>query len=256
MKNYFIYSILILLVGIASCKSDDDNECCDPSNPECPNYDACYGVLPTTAEFKFLDQLGFGSNMEWREEPFFYGGDIKFSASDQEADSYIWYLGVDTFTGSSEKILNIGNLPNGTYGAALVIEKTPNTECYPNDTGRDSLYQTFTKIDYCDVLVFGKFRGVRNEEADSIDIEILNADPNSGVPCPPSGGYIFSMNLLNNEDTLIAPSGPFSYSKLYIDGNGSGDPKGSLTIDIVTSSVNFNYRLNNVDYIFTGRKLY
>lgn len=259
MKNYF-YSIKLIfilasLVSVTSCDSDDENECCDPSNPECSNYDPCYGSNPTSADFKFLDELGFGSEMEWREEPFFYGGNIKFSAVDQDADSYTWYLGVDTFTNVSEKTLNIGDLPNGTYGASLVVEKTPNNGCFPNDTGRDSLYQTFTKIDYCDVLVFGKFRGVKNQEQDSIDIEIINADPNSGVPCPASGGYIFSVNLLNNGDTILAPSGPFSYSKLFIDGSGSGDPKGVMTINLENSIVNFTYRLNNIDHSFIGRKL-
>ena len=47
MKKF--YYLLILALLWAGCKEDDEEECFDPTNPECSNYDPCYGNEPTAA---------------------------------------------------------------------------------------------------------------------------------------------------------------------------------------------------------------
>ena len=207
-----------------------------------------------TADFKMYARYGIGPDAEWVEEPKYSGSPIRFVADEQEADSYTWYLGLDTITGVSDLQRTINDLPPGMYSAALVVEKTPNLDCFPNDDGRDSLYQTFEKIEICDQLSFGKFKGLRNGvDQDSVIIETFFADPITYEMCI-QGSYFITTNLLGSNDTI--PAGGYgTYSHLFLAGDGSAQPRGELVVDKSTLEVEFNYELDNAEYSFNGIKI-
>jgi len=50
MKQLFYYSMIFLTVAVTSCKEDEEDQCCDPTNPECVNYNPCWDVEEPTAE--------------------------------------------------------------------------------------------------------------------------------------------------------------------------------------------------------------
>ena len=98
MNKVFFYSILFLFVTVTSCKEDDEDQCCDPTNPECANYDPCFGNEPT-AEFKMRGtSVGFpvSENLvaEWCDTIFNSG--VEFMADMEDADVYEWYIGTET----------------------------------------------------------------------------------------------------------------------------------------------------------------
>lgn len=74
-----------LILGVAACDTDDDNSCCDPTNPECPNYDPCYGQSPVTAEFNIYDEIfvsgPFAGN--WYQDSVLYAGNVNLQRYNQ-----------------------------------------------------------------------------------------------------------------------------------------------------------------------------
>lgn len=245
--------MLGLAVLVQCCKPKET--CTDPSNPDCENYDPCWGQAPVSAEFEFLAQYGVADNAVWIPETKFVGSPVRFSAKDKNADAYTWYLGVDTISGTDEVELGINNLLYGSYSAALVLEKSPNFVCFPEDDGRDSLMLYFEKVEFCDALNLGKFRGLTTKVSqDSIDIEIQMVHFNTGEICH-EASMPRLINVLGNQDTIFTQGGYSTYSRKFFAGNGSGDLRGEIIVDEETWSTTFNYRLGSVDYEFIGRKL-
>jgi hypothetical protein len=253
MNKYFFYSMLFLFAAVTGCKEDDEDQCCDPTNPECVNYDPCFGETETTAAFKFFARYGLGEDAEWVEETKFIGSPILFAAEDTTADSYTWYLGIDTFTNVTQVQRTISQLANGSYPASLVVEKTPNLDCFPLDDGRDSLYMEFEVVDRCEALTYGKFRGMRQGvDNDSIDIEIYLADFNTGEPCVENSTTFF-VNCAGQNDT-VAGSGIGTYSRTRFTSGGFGYPDGEIIVS-ADLSVEFDYEFFNINYSFRGRKI-
>lgn len=92
------FPLLFIASIAAGCVGDDENTCCDPSNPECPNYDPCYNIEPT-ADFKMRGtSVAFMTpenlQAEWCDTIFNSG--VEFKAEMENADSYEWYIGDET----------------------------------------------------------------------------------------------------------------------------------------------------------------
>lgn len=245
--------LLIITIIWAGCKKDEE-ECCDPTNPECPNYDPCYGENEVSAAFKFYARYGIGESAEWVEETKFIGSPILFAADDTTADAYTWYLGIDTFTNVTQVQRTISQLPNGSYPASLVVEKSPNLNCFPMDDGRDSLYMEFETVDFCEAQAFGIFKGIRQGvDTDSIDIEIYFADFNTGEPCTDNATPFF-VNFAGENDTVAGSIGATTFSRMFLDGGGFGSPRGEVIVQD-DETIILDYEFWDVNYSFRGRKI-
>ena len=252
----FLVMVCITLFTISCKKKDEKKECYDAGNPDCVNYDPCLDQMPTSADFTISGQLGTGIHMNtFIEDEVFVGRDLKFSAVDKNASSYIWYLGVDTIENETELIRGIHNLPNGTYFAALVVEKEPNLYCFPMDTGRDSIYKEFTKIHWCDLIFNGSYRGSwDNAPNDTAEVSLVFSDPffQEG-PC---GGYtLFGINLSGEHDTVDVYTQGYVNDHVIFGGDSFASPQGFATINKETMEVYMEYRYLNQDYTFRGKKI-
>ncbi len=138
MKKVLFLFCCFLLIGssllLEQCKC---NKCEDPSNPECSNYDPCYGVAKTSADFKIEERTG----SYWVEtDTVARYSSVRFTAL-QDAESYRWLIGADEF---NEKSFTLSNFPyNSWIGVTLIVKRTPNKTCYPNDNGIDTVYRRF-----------------------------------------------------------------------------------------------------------------
>ena len=95
IKTLLLMGAVVLLTQC--CKPDDT--CSDPSNPECENYDPCYGIEEPTAAFKMRGtSVGFpvSENLvaEWCDTIFNSG--VEFMADMEDASTYEWYIGTET----------------------------------------------------------------------------------------------------------------------------------------------------------------
>ena len=105
MKKLMLHAgIAVMLTfaisGLQSCKK----KCYDRNNPECENYNPCFGVARPTADFKIRQWSHWGTE-EYPNPPEFcdtiLGSDAKFIANYAEGSSYSWKVGTDIriFTG-------------------------------------------------------------------------------------------------------------------------------------------------------------
>lgn len=150
----FLLLILIIsgLLTVQSCKK----ECHDKSNPDCENYDPCYGKSRTSADFT-ISEVVSGFPNETGEV--WHNSYVQFT-SKQDFDSYQWVIGTnkDTFY---TKTCGLRDFPEGqTIQVRLIGKRTPNTKCFPDDDGIDTVYKSF-KVTAGDSLlpILGEYEG-------------------------------------------------------------------------------------------------
>lgn len=264
MKTNKLFQTVLLMVGLMllaqCCKPDPDPPtpppCTDQTNPDCPNYDPCYGEHPVTADFKMYDDIFTGGPFAgtWYEDSVLFKGNIKFEAFEDSA-YYKWYLGQEVLEGYGDSIVTkgISNLDPGTYDAALVVEKAPNLMCFPDDDGRDSIYKTFTIVDRCDLLVINKYKGVFNSAPeDSLVIEFYFMNPNTKEPDCDSyelGG----INLKGENDTTFI-SNQIGIVNHYMEFAGAvyTSPQGFFEV-FPDNTCHAEYLLRGENYVFNGK---
>lgn len=266
MKRFRYIQTVFVAMGLVlvfySCCRDDDNTCSDPTNPECENYDPCYGKIPTTAEFTIAQQyLGAGPNADiYFEDDTVTGGTLKFIAKEQEGATYTWILGIDTIVGGYEITKPLGVLPEGSYSNSLIVTKQADTICFPNDEGIAQFNRSFIKINGCDRVIFGRYFGVFSKSpTDSVEIELIASSSYTHVqPChiPSNEGGIFSVNFNLNGDTIrLKRYGLVNKRMSFKSEFQIGVPDGEIIYDSYKDQVTAIYSIDDVDYHFTGRKL-
>jgi hypothetical protein len=139
MKLFRYLSYMVIFLS-QSCK----DKCNDPGNPECQNYNPCFGKSETSAEFIVEeDLLGFGLEGIWYKADSItpsFNNSVRFSALNN-ADSFIWTIGGGVYNTKSV-VLN-SFIPNSTVEITLIVfNKNPNVLCFPNDDGKDTFVRT------------------------------------------------------------------------------------------------------------------
>ncbi len=172
LKIVFILTITLSLVTMESCKREEP--CCDASNPECPNYDPCYGKEHPSAKFDmaYANNL-FPSPIYWPDSVFRGNGNLHFVSLEENLEvGHRWYVGSEIIEGVSAVTRRFEDVPRpATIEITHVIEYEPNLSCHPNDDGYDSVIQSFDLINRrSELLTIGTFRGIRGNETDSFEI--------------------------------------------------------------------------------------
>lgn len=253
--------LVVFAISIYSCRKDNDEECCDPTNPECPNYDPCYGVEEPSAEFFIEDGVrdGFTNEFFWRSEGSgpFKGAEIRFRSPFTSAEfEHTWYIGSDVFSDQSV-IVDFSEVPRPSQiTVSHVLEFPIDSTCYPLSPGRDSVSISFSLINYLEeLLVFGKtFRGVTEVEPDSFDVRFRALRPD-GTPAAWSDldqeVEFIRVNMHNEGDSIQLGSPRASNTFLSF---GELGRFGNIEIDSLTHEVTMEYQWDDLEeYTFTGR---
>ena len=143
MKNILVLSFLaVMLIVSSSCEN-----CEDPSDPLCDNYDPCFEVEPTQSDFTI--SLGYtspGFEIFFESDTVLYGS-IYFKSNVEDAISYKWTVGTDTRTWDTPDLSLLfddddsSSLRNNPVSVTLVVERQPN-DCFLDDDDID----TITKV--------------------------------------------------------------------------------------------------------------
>ena len=197
LKTIFFLGV-VLLTTLLACKKEQPemNEAEDP----------CECASEVSADFDILERHTQLASSEIIVTDHVVGAgskQVRFRAKEEDAE-YTWYIGTDIET-DRETFKNFGSQWTGsTIPITLVVKKEPNTICFPEDDGYDSITKTFDIYDVCyePYLLEGTFRMAPENSTDSIDIVIefkeyapwndcLNADitnfDGEGSTCP--GNY-------------------------------------------------------------------
>lgn len=196
----FIMTCCGVLLMAESCK----RECHDKSNPDCENYNPCYGQEPVTAKIE-IGQFFPVANPEFADvsilEDKFIAGYIHFNCPVPNA-TYTWVLGAETIKAQKFERSFDETLPIGTYTVQLIIEKEPNKSCFPTDDGVDTLIKTFELIPPCKTLTMGIFKGVWEGSSDSVLFSIRSININDKKDSCNLYHYQFA-NFWLRQDTIF-----------------------------------------------------
>jgi hypothetical protein len=130
--KYFYYCILVLLVGCQGCKE---------------KIDPCKSLKPVSASFK--TRAAVLNEDDWKGIFLDIPSDTikengEFTADELDAISYTWKVGSGVYQGKKLS-LGFGNLAPGTIvPVKLIVNKTPNKNCFPSDDGIDSVTKNIT----------------------------------------------------------------------------------------------------------------
>ena len=277
-----VFVIACLLLSLPACKEKD---CDDPQNPDCGNYDPCWGKKPVTADFIFGRTTATpepinGVDYPICEDTIFmagaedrrgrdYGVLMKFQALEPNA-KYTWKLGAETINKKEfERWFIKSGLP-GVYQATLIVEKTPDAACFPLDDGKDTITRKFTLMPHYQLPIMGKYKVLFEGSKDSTIIEIQPWEISSStqfrnykIVDSASVQYTTLINFQNKRDTVTHflfdgfPTG----NHIYLFDSPSDHHPHSGKVDLKGSQIAATYHYGAswdgslVKYSFKGRKL-
>jgi hypothetical protein len=272
------FTALALLALFTTCCKDD---CMDPTNPDCDNYDPCYGKTQPSAKFIMEE----GGMREWQNgeqveiyypDSVFQGSGIRFRSELIDNNKYFhrWYVGNLYYENTSETPrISFGNTARPqNITISHVIEYTPDLQCFPDDDGQDSVAQTFRLIaDYRELQTYGKFEGKLSNAGQTFTFEVIPIRSKPGQPIQYWPGYgqitdVMTVNFNNEGDTLYGFVGnevlrmsPFNHHWWFISNvnsfNGKGyiDANGNVEMNYYDNR--FPYPGDTIHYQFNGTKI-
>lgn len=259
MRLFLLLIISVSLLFVVSCKPDKQ-ECHDPSNKDCDNYDPCFGQKPVKAEIILSQRAAAAgwdslSKLYIDEQNVFSRTQIRFHCPLNGA-KYTWTLGAETITSQTFERNFFSPVPFGTYSVKLVVEKTPNKQCFPGDDGVDTFIKTFQILPVCSLAMNGVFKGKwDNIIGDSALISLRVFDNQTYKDSCDYGVYRLT-NLKGTKDTLATSDGVIANAEWVNYDEGSqilGNAKFKLYIE--TNKVVFDYYIGTKRYLFRGRKI-
>jgi hypothetical protein len=226
----FSYKLLIVVLAsfafvLNSCKEDcPETKCQDPSNPECENYDPCYGKVPLKASFRITKGTGGSVNYTYADtfpngESYFQEsavfsrtGFFHFLADTIPGAKYTWYLGSQVFnTWAFTRTISMGQEPGGRFEVKLVVEREPDLDCFPDDVRKDSLTKVFYLKNICDLTTAKTMRVYEPQLGrDSFNFKFYAFDRNvpEGDSCK-GNSYDYVYNFYNEGKYTRCSGSPF-----------------------------------------------
>jgi len=202
MKHYktLMYSAIMLLMVFA-CKKEQPAMNGNAKDP-------CDCASEVSADFEIREALNNGApsiNMYTVTDDILANKTAYFKAKLDDAE-YTWYIGADVETEQETSKYFSDQWAGSTIPITLVVEKEPNTNCFPNDDGYDSITKNMRVHDQCDTNIMeGTFRVAEENSTDSFDIvfdfELAYAAP--GVLSPDNCSRLDFYNYDGNGSNCI-----------------------------------------------------
>ncbi len=140
----------------------------------------CDCIEETSADFLMEETVG-PIGVSWTKytntDSIFAGKTVRFSALSDDAD-YTWYIGSEVLHTKTVGRSFPDNLLGQTLPITLVVKKNPNSMCFPNDDGYDSIvkYLTVAQLNLYNFLdttfLEGTYRVAPINSMDSFDMII------------------------------------------------------------------------------------
>ena len=153
--------------------------------------DPCKDLIPVSADFKFKQSF-YGIDSLFKVDTVYAGSRVTFSANENNA-SYNWKVGDNPDVFTKQSFFVDFTRPYGKIEVTLIINKQPNSTCFPKDNGIDTVKRNLFVIDPSKIKYAfeGTFTGYLTDKPQEIfDITIVDFGP---VPNPdllyPPGHY-------------------------------------------------------------------
>jgi hypothetical protein len=213
MKNRLF--ITLILFAILTLSSQCKKKCSDPTNPDCDNYNPCYGKKAVSAAFTIFEEVNVVPTFEvpYYDTDTITMNQARFTALEEGAE-YEWHIGSEILR---TKSFTRSDFPqNQSIPVTLIVKKTPDTSCFPNDDGADTLTRYLWKCRFFDnSKLFGTFKGFfDNNKQDTATVKIFKGERWRGSTLDPQ---LLISNLISGcTDTLASSDIPFrGFKKVY-----------------------------------------
>lgn len=136
-RFYLIATITIFLLTISSCK----RKCYDTNNPDCENYDPCYGATEANADFTIYELIGEIKTKDtmMTEADTIYGNNMIYCVPKHQNDSFIWEIGAETI---KSRTFIREYFPADQYISVKLIAKK-NSSCLSEKMQSDTIIKKF-----------------------------------------------------------------------------------------------------------------
>ena len=150
--------------------------------------DPCEGAEEVTADFTIMEDgypstLPLGSPLDTLFKPFDTDTvrltRVEFTAKEEDAE-YTWLIGAETL--HTRSVVRSGFPKGETIPITLIVKKEPNTMCFPDDDGIDTLVRYLHILPESPPRAFGSFYGsLESSPQDSFAISFFREEGNPGV---------------------------------------------------------------------------
>lgn len=195
------------------------------------------------------------------------GKNVRFYAKEDSAE-YTWYIGSEVLTTREVKRYFSSAYAGITIPISLVVKKKPNSICFPNDDGYDSISKSFYIVPELQFPQFyqdtnfrieGNYRVKSEFDSDSLDINVNLEQYYSGVPTT----ELIIISGLKQDSILVTRPNGYNYNQIwfgYIDWYpGSACFNHFSNLYIKNNKIQLNLfsigSFNCETMIYTGRKL-
>jgi hypothetical protein len=246
---------LALMMSCNKCKE----RCDDPTNPECPNYvvpdnnDPCLGKETTHAKFEMLQALTVENDVDTFITFHRYcrtNKAVRLRAL-QDSAQYHWIVGVQDYY-TREITFTIGNeFEFQDLPITLIVTRTPQADCFPNDNGIDTVIKTITPLSKCNCSIWGHYYGAWEETPlDSFEVAIFYDE--SALPDCDMRIAGLKPGL---EDACNVDSPFFTNRYLTFDDTPTScfDPIGVAELDSSLQQIKITYSISVTDTLNTPR---
>ena len=210
-KIYLLIFLVPFLLLLNQCA-----KCDDPSNPECSNYNPCYIQKRTSANFTISENdIYDGMWREYDTDTILGRFGVNFKALiDTHQTKFEWHIGAGVYY-TPNVYLTFGSVKTPTHiPVTLIVRKTPNTKCFPDDDGIDTatrLLHVYPK-DISKIRVWGTYYGYyTNNPAKFYTVYVKRMAPESDTDKKWIWNYC--------SDTATIISGGWGFTKDGITGN-------------------------------------
>lgn len=258
MKLANIY-ILIFIALILTC--------CITENPV--NPDPCAGKKPFKADFTIFEAV---EDSLFIADTVLYGNAIKFMAN-SDYDTYKWTVGDQKLEYFTKSFALKFNEPYPEIVVRLIATKKPDTLCFPNDDGIDTVMKKITILKYeGESALVGEWIGSTDKNPlDSFIVSIFYKNVYNN-----NGEYFGSFYFINNlnkgcnsiwryedgrESPQIRYSPGYRTARFHARGfkdNGCNSPYGYIKLSWNHTEITIEYdQLYNFigHYVFKGRRI-
>ena len=155
----------------------------------CKQGDGCDGTSPVSADFVMeMDLYDIVVPVDTITEYV----NVRFRALNEDLDEYAWYINNVLY--STEEVFQLTNFdPGFTYTIRLEVTSKPQTDCFPEDDGKDIKTKYLTSVLYEELPIWGIYEGTCSLfPTDTFQMSILREQFN--------GSFIYSAVLDNVPD--------------------------------------------------------
>jgi hypothetical protein len=247
--NRLVWLVLsiIIVFGCNHCK----DECDDSTDPNCPNYqepiNPCDGVFATSAQFSMMQSPNINGVPPdtlitfYRECVIMKPITLRAHLNDC---SYHWIIGANDYYTQEVSFNFSSTYVDQQIPITLIVSRTPNTACFPEDDGLDTVSKIIIPKYGCEAAIWGKYYGAwEDSPLDSFVIELVN-DPNDWPNCGDQVKFI-NLNPMASDDTCIAGNLRVLYNYIEIS-ETSGScywPLGQSFLDSTEQNIKIEYSL-------------